>query len=217
MQLIPGFGPGAVVPPDLERRVVDFQLKPGDTVRLRVVDRAGVPIEGASVNPGYWRRTSALQVLAKFGIRGTTDADGRWEWTWAPAGEPVHYDVSARGYADAPEFDLAPDASKTITVTLSKPQIITGMVVDAETKAPIGEFVIQKGFEGFRQEPDGVHWDAIESRGKEGLYRKEITLPAKSYKYRVKADGYKPAISESIPFEEGEVRVDFELRRLRTQ
>ena len=93
-------------------------------------------------------------------------------------------------------------------------QVLTGHVIDAETKEPIDEFVIQKGFEGMNRPdyPDGVWWTS-NKQGRNGHYRRVVSTRKKSYRWRFLAEGYEPFTSDSIPVTEGEVTLHVELKK----
>ena len=165
--------------------------------------------------PDDWNGTRPFMVLGQFGLPQQTNEEGVWEWTWAPPGDELKYDAYRSGYMDVRDRAIAATEDENeVTFTLKRPQTITGRVIDAETKLPIESFVVQKGFEGFNNEPDGVYWEtSADTRGRNGQYTKSITMPPHngSYRYRVLADGYEPRMSESVKFDEGEVELDFEL------
>ena len=93
MESIPGYGGRPLGNSTKEERVVNFTLKRGVTLKLRVVDAQNRPIKGAWVIPDNWRGTTALRVLRQFGIPTETDEQGIWRWTDAPLGESIGYDV----------------------------------------------------------------------------------------------------------------------------
>ncbi len=197
---------------------LDFQLKRGRTLRIRVVDAAGQGIAGATVLPNEWNETRPFIVLAKYGVPRKTNEDGLWEWTWAPPDDAIEYDAYCSGFMDVREKVIAATEDvNEVTITLKRPQIISGRVVDATTKQPIDSFLVQKGFEDFKDKPDGVYWDnAQDTRGRNGQYTKSISLPPQlgAYRYRVLAEGYQSQMSRSVKFEEGQVTLDFELTPL---
>ncbi|MBI2826767.1 MAG: hypothetical protein HYX69_19005 [Planctomycetia bacterium] len=201
----------------IDGRIINFKLWFGKTVRIRVENSDGEPLKGAWVLPDDWRDTRPFMAMRQFGIPRETDEDGIWEWTWAPADDPIKYDIMASGYMDVRDYEIsARNNLNEVTITLKRPQVITGRAIDAETKKPIDDFVVQHGFEGFNKEPDGVYWaTATDARGRNGHYTKSMSMPTHrgSYRYRVLADGYEPAVSNSVPFAEGEVTLDFALKR----
>ena len=219
MKLVPGYFGRPLGTSTLQERAVDFVLERGRTLRIRVVDREGQPQKGAWIIADEWRGTNAMAALTvarRSGLPLEADEDGVWEWTWAPA-DPIGYDILKGGFAEIRNHTLTAKGDTTeVTVTLARPQILTGRVIDAATKQPIDSFLVQKGFITGGGTPDGASWVTVpETRGRNGQYRLTIAMPpnAGSYKYRALADGYKPAVSQSVPFAEGDVSLDFELNR----
>ncbi len=215
LQHIGGWEPGADPAARYADRTVNFQLTRGFTLRIRVVDRDGRGIAAIRVLPDDWHGTRPFWALGQYGVPQKTDADGVWEWSWAPPREEIKYDIFGEGYMDVRDQAIVADKDvKDVLITLRRPQVLTGRVVDVETKQPIESFVVQKGLEGGNDKPDGVYWElSADTRGRNGLYTKSITMPPHngSYRYRVLAEGYQPRTSESVRFDEGEATLDFEL------
>jgi beta-lactamase regulating signal transducer with metallopeptidase domain/uncharacterized GH25 family protein len=81
---------------------VDFQLKPGKTLRIRFVDKAGAAIPEVFVGIHEWRGGKSLYNHKHPNVIDTTiprqaDANGVFEWTWAPD-DPVTYDFYRKDY-----------------------------------------------------------------------------------------------------------------------
>ena len=98
----------------------------------------------------------------------------------------------------------------------AEPQIITGTVIDARTKQPIPEFIVERAFENVAGYPNGLFWASTDvTDGKNGAYRTKVSMPPRngSYTYRARAVGYETSVSKSTPFIEGETTVNFELQR----
>ncbi|MDA0921672.1 MAG: M56 family metallopeptidase [Planctomycetota bacterium] len=215
-QSVPGYGKRPLGDSTKQERIVNFTLRKGVPVKLRVVDSHDQPIPGAWVLPDTWRYTTSLRVLQQFGIPRETNEEGVWEWEHAPAREKIGYDVMKQGFADVRHHEIqVTDRAVEETIVLRRPQIITGVVIDAESRQPIGDFVVERAFEEMAGYPDGLSWTSQRTRGSDGTYRKRVTMPPSngSYTYRVLAEGYKPAVSKSTPFTEGETKVNFELQR----
>ena len=217
MESVPGYGGRPLGSSTKDERVVDLTLKRGATLKLRVVDAQNKPIKGVWVIPNTWRGTNALRALRQFGIPKETDEQGGWQWTDVPLGESIGYDVFKNGYSDVRDFKIqVNDATVEKTIVLKQPQIITGTVIDASTKQPIPEFIVERAFENVGGYPGGLFWTTAEATsGKNGTYRKQVTMPPHngSYTYRARAAGYEPSVNKSTPFTEGETTVNFELQR----
>lgn len=121
----------------------DFRLEPGKPIQLRIVDAAGKPVSNASVHPMEWKGSQAFESLSHSGSDNKfprkADADGVWEWTWAPDG-PVKLHIGSKGFA-ASELQVGGGES-TRTVVLKAEHRITGRVTDAVTGKPIPAFTV---------------------------------------------------------------------------
>ncbi|WP_010583823.1 M56 family metallopeptidase [Schlesneria paludicola] len=214
---VPGFGRRPLANSTEKQRIVDFTLSPGVTLSFRVVDGEGRPVQNAWINYKSWRNTDALSTLQSHGLPERTDENGLYQWTDAPPGDVIEFDVEAKGFARVInrkiKFDLNGNDE---TIVMTRPQVLVGSVIDAVTKQPIENFVFEKAFENVGGYADGLYWAPSEGTiGKAGRYRATITMtPSQGrYTYRVRADGYEAAVSKSTPFQEGETEINFELKR----
>ncbi len=128
--------------PDFRRRT--FGSSQARPIRLQVVDTAGKPVRDAQVSIGGWRRLEALHNIAHpkvrdNGIPRKTNADGVWEWTWAPD-DSMKFEIYAEGFATL-ELEIAGGAPAH-TVTLRAEHRVTGRVTDAVTGKPIPAFTV---------------------------------------------------------------------------
>lgn len=187
---------------------VDFQLEKGRTVRIRVVDRDGKPVAGASVWPSLQQDR---RLLSGLGVPRQTDGQGRWSWDGAPADE-ITCSFSKRGYMQVVDRTLKTGDQQDV-ITMPPPLVISGRVVDARTKAPIEEFGVMRGIDLGREY--GRHWEgSAKAIGRaHGTYREEFSYPGDVRVIRIEAAGYRPAISRKVRPEEGEVTIDFALQK----
>ena len=193
----------AVATPESAGNPIDFDLTEGATLNGRVVDAAGEPVEGARVFVDGWRGARTIQFNA------TTGPDGRFAWEHAPTGSPVSLDVLARGYRDVREFEATPGDGET-TVTLGRPVVIRGTVVDAETGAPVESFSAVPGI--FWGERRPIHWERRNAvAGGGGAFEQAFTYPREGHAVRVEAAGYLPADGRVVAGDEGEVELRYEL------
>ncbi|MFK7778116.1 MAG: M56 family metallopeptidase, partial [Gimesia sp.] len=212
---VPGYGNRPLEDSTEQKRIVNFTLKQGVKLKLHVVDSQNKPVKGAWVMLKSWHDTTALQVIQKHAVPTETNAQGHWEWNNAPPGEPIRYDILKRGFADIRDLEITVDGTETEkTIILKQPQFITGKVVDAKTRQPIANFIVERAFENVAGHPDGLSWANDLTRGKNGTYEKRVTMPPHNghYTYRARAEGYKTAVSKSTPFKEGKTTVNFELQ-----
>jgi thiol-disulfide isomerase/thioredoxin/uncharacterized GH25 family protein len=121
---------------------VDFQLKAGKKLRLRIVDRSGAPVPGVYTTVAAWRGAYLINNGPWWGsenidIPSRTDKDGRLEWSWAPD-DPISFSLYKQGYANG-EVSVTADGSEQ-TRTINSLFHISGSVVDAKTGRPIDRF-----------------------------------------------------------------------------
>ncbi len=213
---IPGFGDAVDAQFDPLERIIDFQMQPGVTIKMKFVDTTGNPIPNYHVMAQLWKETQALEAYSinELGIPRRSNKDGVWEWTWAPPGDRITYYMYGRGYMRIHNHKLtAGPNGLDETIEIARPQVITGIVVDKVTKQPINEFVVEKGFLGMAGHPDGISWGS-ERQGRRGKFRRETVMPHKQgYRYRILAEGYEPYVTDVIPVVEGEVQLRAFLQR----
>ncbi|MBA3315469.1 MAG: hypothetical protein H0T47_19550 [Planctomycetaceae bacterium] len=89
--------------------------------------------------------------------------------------------------------------------------MITGRVVDKETKKPIDSFQVVPGIRSSETHMNWVENGAVD--GRDGDYRVRRTHDYFAHLIRVEANGYAAATSRDIKSGEGNVTVDFELER----
>jgi hypothetical protein len=93
---------------------------------------------------------------------------------------------------------------------VSAPLVVSGKVVDAETKQLIKTFRVVPGF---RSSQSPVYWDGRGSfTASDGQYRIRHRHGYSAHLIRIEADGYRSAVSRDIASNEGTVAIDFELR-----
>ena len=172
--------PGEEAPP------LDFVLERGATLRLRVVDDAGRPVEGAYATVMGWHGRNGLRFMAK------SDADGRVAWTSAPR-DPISFQAGKDGYLAAEKLSLT--ASDEEHVFVLRPELkVVGRVTDAETGRPIPKFSVFRGLTVPGR--TGVSWDLMQPLGGvEGRYVYKSAVPAMGHHLLIEAQGYKPAES----------------------
>jgi hypothetical protein len=102
----------------------DFELKPGQRLRLHFMDDAGNPIPGVGVGIRSWRGGKALYNHVHPNVLDTkipvsADKDGVYEWTWAPE-DAVTFSFHKAGYKVEDDVTLTPDSKKEFDITLTK-------------------------------------------------------------------------------------------------
>ena len=200
----------------------DFQLEPGNPIRIEIVDTAGNAIPNAAVSfeQDGWRGTSAIynddhSGVPSSGIPRRADENGVYVWDWAPA-DGVKYSIGKSGY-DSKSVTLVAKA-EAHRVVLTAPITISGNVADAETGNPISEFKVMP-VKAFR--PDFYSTDFQESSvvsGKNGKYEIRIRSYGEStdrHRVRIEADGYRSALGRlSLAAGEPPLVEDFKLERV---
>jgi beta-lactamase regulating signal transducer with metallopeptidase domain/thiol-disulfide isomerase/thioredoxin len=179
----------------------DFQLEPGNPIRIEIVDSAGKAIPNAAVSfeQGGWRGTSAIynndhSAVPDSGIPRRADVRGVYAWDWAPS-DAVTYRLDKSGY-DSKTATLVP-RPEAHRVILTAPMTISGNVVDAETGNPINDFKVIR-VKAFR--PDFYSTNFQESSvaiGEKGKYEIQINSYGEStdrFRVRIEADGYRSAL-----------------------
>lgn len=201
-------------------------LKPGKVLRLRVVDRAGDPIQGANV----WLDTfgdpaplpnqpERVPVQAEFNAR--TDSNGRVVWEKAPDQE-LEFDFGAKGFMSLRDWKARPNNEEYV-VTLSPALTVSGTVRDAATGQPIPKFRMITGWPEKNYADDSVRprWSPLERfwlSFSGGEFQHSYTEPVlggtenRGYILKFEAEGYTPAVTRTIAADEGEVRFEINLR-----
>ena len=180
---------------------LSFAMEPGHTLRIRVVDSDGQPIDGAMMAPDSWRGRRSLD------LRLTADADGMASWDSAPE-DAVLWDFFKQGYMWTRKKSLAP-SDEVQVVTLLRPLIITGKVTDAKSGKPIDRIAISLG-RFLEDSPDPV-WSPDRNEFADGEYVCRFDEPEAGRALKVIADGYQPAISRTFKSDEGNQTFDFQL------
>lgn len=180
---------------------LDLQLEPGHTIRVRVVDPQGKPLEGVWAWSRHWRGFATFMHEAK------TDKDGRFAMGSAPRDE-VRFEMGKEGYFQI--WDQPITAGTEVVLTLKPVLRVRGKVMDADTGRPITRFQMVPGFGRKGAEP---YWDRMHAKTMPGSeYECTFNFPRDGYLIRIEAEGYAPAVSPTYSGEEGTVSFDFRLK-----
>jgi RNA polymerase sigma factor (sigma-70 family) len=189
---------------------VEFRLGPGHLIRGQVLNLAGKPLDGVTVQAMNWKGHSSLDWKTR------TDALGRFTWDSAPQ-EPVLMTLTRPGYTMVGQREFPADKGET-NVTMYPPLRIRGRVVDARTGQPIERFAIVHGNYYRHANADGVlrnvNWEragpTADFTG--GKYEVDFSHPlVAAVAVRVEVGGYKPATSKPFKMEAGDVTFDARL------
>lgn len=185
---------------------VDFQLRPGKPLRIRVTDAEGQPVSNVRVYLNEWRGTHALDGI---GIPDRTGQDGTFLWQNAPADDLIvafyHENLmssnshSLKAGEEQHEIELGPAL------------VVNGTVVDAATGKPVELFNAIEGIRFDAQRPDVYYERYNLVTGRDGKFQMKFTDPRAAHLVRIEAHGYRPANSREIMDNEGEVTLEFKL------
>ena len=188
---------------------VDFRLKPGGTVRIRVLDHEGRPLAGARIFFQRWRGRYDYFELDHVGQ--FADANGVWEWHEAPPDE-LRADINP---PDGKGMNLKEQPlvarEQEYVFRLPPTLVISGTVVDAATRRPIKSFKVIPGVRYGERNMGWVDREAFSAT--EGRYEVRQSHDRMAHLVRIEADGYQAASSREIKSNEGNVAIDFELVR----
>lgn len=191
------------IEPDKDTAPVEFRLEPGHIIRGQVVDTQTNALAGVSVVADRWRGHQFLT------WHGTTDTNGMYEWTNAPA-DQVQFSFLKDGYRRLDRYELHPDA-ENVAVTLRPPFVAHGAVVDAQTGEPIPSFRLTIG-QLFDGQPN-PSWDQQNQRSfSDGKYEYTVDF-ASRYVLRAEADGYASETSPEFDWKDESFTHDFKLAR----
>ncbi|NQT01497.1 MAG: hypothetical protein HQ580_05715 [Planctomycetes bacterium] len=182
-----------------------FTLEPGHSIRLRVVDIHGTPLEGVGVIPerykGYRYILKPNPANLQRGIE--TDEQGRVSWDSAPP-DAVEYAFSKEGFARLSDAAIVADGTEHV-VTLIKPVTVSGTVVDKDTGRPIKRFRVVPVLDLLNGgTPFIARSDAFEAN--EGKFEWKVRHTDTGHYVRVEADGYVPVMSEMFRVADAENR-----------
>jgi len=194
---------------------VDFTLKPGGTIRVRVLKPDGQPAAKTRIFFQRWRGEHVY--FAFDNVNQYADTDGRWQWDEAPPDE-IKADICPPGGMQILEQTLGARDEEYVFRAIPA-LVISGSVVDAETKKPVPSFRVVRGIRGY-DEPNArsgkthVDWVRPESyMATGGRYEVRPKRAYMAHLIRIEAEGYRTAVSRDIQSDEGMVQVDFALER----
>jgi beta-lactamase regulating signal transducer with metallopeptidase domain/protocatechuate 3,4-dioxygenase beta subunit len=198
------------VEPDM--KPVDFQMKLGGTVRIRVVDAHDQPVPRARIFLQWWR--GPFQYFEFDQKSDYADEHGVWVWKEAPLDE-FKADICP-GNGDGMNLTRQSLIARKEEYVFKLPDalVISGKVSDAETKKPIEKFLVVPGRIENVSSQSFLGWDREERLAvTDGQYRIRRTYNYYAHFVRIEADGYQAAVSREIKSDEGNVSIDFELKR----
>lgn len=193
------------IDPDMEP--LDFIMSPGGTVRIRVVDEQDRPVPKARIFFQDWR--GRFQYFEFNHINQYADENGVWVWNEAPL-DGFQADICP---PNGMQLGHQPLVARDEEFVFRTPPalVITGKVIDAETKEPIKKFQV---IPGLRWPDSSMHWSRSEQFASvDGQYHLRHVHDRDAHLVRIEAEGYQPAVSRDIKNNEGMVTIDFALRK----
>lgn len=156
------------------------QLTKGRVLRVQIVDEAGRPVPSVWVVANRWQQKRPLWFEA------TTDDQGRFEWTGAPADE-VKWEILKDNIA-LRDFPLFP-AAELETVTLRPAIRFTGTVLDSRTGQPVTSFKVTPG--DTRRSANDIFWKNEQTQSfRDGTFTLEVWWMREEHKLHITAEGY---------------------------
>lgn len=192
LNIEPGMGP------------VDFRLKPGGTVRIRVVDQQGNPVPRTRIFFQGWRgRTEYFEFDH---VNQYANDQGVWEWHEAPLDE-FQADICPPNGMQMPRQPLVAREQEYV-FRVPDPLVVSGKVVDADSGKPIKEFRVVPGRR--QGAGDNLFWNREDGfAGVNGRYELRESRGESAHLIRIEAEGYRAAVSRDIKSNEGSITIDF--------
>lgn len=162
-------------------------MKKGCLVKIKVVDQNGEALSNAQV---CWSKWKGESLYGRFKQNDYTDINGRCEWANAPEGRLCFY-VFHSGFMNSRE-NLTQADGREYVIKMQPELRVSGSVVDAQTGIAIQEFKAIPGYSvrnWFRSST--VH-------GTNGWFEVIFNEQNPPFSLRIEADGYEPAIRDSI-------------------
>ncbi|WP_417392112.1 carboxypeptidase regulatory-like domain-containing protein [Gimesia sp.] len=188
---------------------VDFSLKPGGKVRVRVVDENGKGIPKARIFFQTWRRWWVDNFEFDY-VNQYANENGVWEWDEAPL-DSFKVDICRPGGMQLTNQTLLAREEEYVFQP-PKALVISGSVVDAKTKQPVKKFRVTPGVQR-DDSTSSLFWNTSESfESSDGKYSIRIHRDDPAHFLRIEADGYEVATSRSFKSDEETVPFDFALK-----
>ncbi|HBL44464.1 carboxypeptidase regulatory-like domain-containing protein [Gimesia sp.] len=188
---------------------VDFSLKPGGKVRVRVVDKNGKGIPKARIFFQTWRRWWVDNFEFDY-VNQYANENGVWEWDEAPL-DSFKVDICRPGGMQLTNQTLLAREEEYVFQP-PKALVISGSVVDAKTKQPVKRFRVTPGVQR-DDSTSSLFWNTSESfESSDGKYSIRIHRDDPAHFLRIEADGFEVATSRAFKPDEESVPYDFALK-----
>jgi hypothetical protein len=182
--LAEGFAPVVkLLGPQVDTEQLDFIIEPGRTIRGRVLNEAGEPIEGVRVS----RESDQFSDKNEAGIAWSakTDKEGRFEWAGAPsAPQPFYFGHEA--YAQLRGKRLSPSEEEHLII-LKQNRFVQGTVRNLHNGEFLQEFHV---LPATGTSTLLASWGSHDEKAfKDGVFRLQLTEEEHNV-VRIRAEGY---------------------------
>ena len=182
--LAEGFAPAVRhIGPQDDTEQLDFVVEPGKTLRGRVLNEAGEPIEGVRVS----RENNQFDAPNEAGIEWSTrtDKEGRFQWAGAPA-TPQSFYFGHESYAQVRGKKLGPSEEEHVIV-LQRKRFVQGTVRNHHNGEFLQEFYVLPA----SGTPERISsWSVNDERAfKDGVFQLQLG-EEKHNMVRIRAEGY---------------------------
>ena len=204
---------------DAEPQKVNLQLRKGEMIRLRVVDRDAKPMPGVVVSTVFnnkFREELMFDYQSAFERDNDrhmlADAEGRWSRRWIQ-GDEITCLISKPGYAQV-QKNFAPGKQEYIVTLEAGGWSVSGRVVDHGTSAPVTKFRVVEGYTFGNRDHDMTWHDDRLVENKNGEYRATWDTSGDSHRVlRIEADGYLPSETRRLTVDQRQITFDVALSK----
>jgi len=170
-----------------EMKPVDFTMKPGGKIRIRVLDDQGKPVAKFRVFFQWWRRS--INYFEFDNIDQYADGKGLWQWNEAPLDE-IRADICPRGGGMELLEQPLIAREKEYVFRVPPSLIISGDVTEAATGKPIKRFRVVPGIRSGKPNASRLDWVRGDSfTVSEGHYELRPDRAHVAHLVRIEADG----------------------------
>jgi len=218
-----GFGP-ATLETELNPNTspIRIELDRGRTLRIRVVDTSGHPVQGANVwlnifhsGPGVAASGQTPPPPIQVEFNPITDALGNVVW-WNAPDQEMRFDFHKRGHLRVNDVPLRPTEEEHVVV-LPPALVVSGTVSDATSGEPIPRFRMTVGWPDPSGTPRWSTLDRLHLNFEGGAFHHAMEEAAiggianPGYLFKFEADDYAPFVSRRVSHDEGNVTLDVRL------
>ncbi|WP_422927274.1 sigma-70 family RNA polymerase sigma factor [Singulisphaera sp. PoT] len=186
---------------------IEVRMQPGKSFHGRVVDSEGRPINKAQF---YFQRWKGLTAFSE---PFETDSEGRFRWDHAPEGVLI-YSLYREGYTVPPILPSLEVTGDAIEFRMARSLTVYGQLTSGETGKPVRHAIMEFG--GADAQGNVASWETRLGYEPERDGRFIMTFDsetAKGFRFRVRAPGFEPFVSEVIPGNRSKARLDIKLKK----